>query len=164
MEENFPELIVKPKIIKNKETQNKETQNKEIQNKEMLLNVNYIDKLNFVKQINNDVNNEEDIVDPGWVKLEKNKITKIVTIKYGKKTYISDDEKIVNPTDVLYKLIQSHEKRKNDYIHDWGEESYENTFRCINYDYDYFENLDDEYEITQIEDEHTFDEESEYEY
>ena len=27
-----------------------------------------------------------------------------------------------------------------------------------------FENLDDEYEITQIEDEHTFDEESEYEY
>ena len=93
--------------------------------------------------------------------MEKNKITKKVTIKYGKKTYTSYDEKVITPTDVLYKLIMLHEQRKNDYIRDWGEESYEKTFKFINYDYDYFDNLDEEYERTQIEDNYISDEELE---
>jgi hypothetical protein len=57
-----------------------------------------------------------------------------------------------------------HEQRKNDYIRDWGEESYENTFRFINYDYDYFEKLDEEYDIAQIDEEYVSDEELEYYY
>ena len=153
-EENFPQLIAKQKNIKEtiKQLNKEETK------------INYIDKLNTSKQITAETIIEEEKVEPGWIKLEKNKITKVVTIKYGKKTYFSDDEKIVTPTDVLYNLIKLHEQRKNDYIRDWGEESYENTFRFINYDYDYFEKLDEEYDIAQIDEEYVSDEELEYYY
>jgi hypothetical protein len=153
-EENFPQLIVKQKNIKETPKQLNKEETK----------INYIDKLNTSKQITSETIIEEEKVEPGWVKLEKNKITKAVTIKYGKKTYFSDDEKIVTPTDVLYNLIKLHEQRKNDYIRDWGEESYENTFRFINYDYDYFEKLDEEYDIAQIDEEYVSDEELEYYY
>jgi hypothetical protein len=153
-EENFPQLIVKQKNIKEAPKQLNKEETK----------INYIDKLNTSKQITAETIIEEEKVEPGWVKLEKNKITKAVTIKYGKKTYFSDDEKIVTPTDVLYNLIKLHEQRKNDYIRDWGEESYENTFRFINYDYDYFEKLDEEYDIAQIDEEYVSDEELEYYY
>ena len=153
-EENFPQLIVKQKNIKETPKQLNKEETK----------INYIDKLNTSKQITAETIIEEEKVEPGWVKLEKNKITKAVTIKYGKKTYFSDDEKIVTPTDVLYNLIKLHEQRKNDYIRDWGEESYENTFRFINYDYDYFEKLDEEYDIAQIDEEYVSDEELEYYY
>jgi hypothetical protein len=153
-EENFPQLIVKQKNIKEPTKQLNKEETK----------INYIDKLNTSKQITAETIIEEEKVEPGWVKLEKNKITKAVTIKYGKKTYFSDDEKIVTPTDVLYNLIKLHEQRKNDYIRDWGEESYENTFRFINYDYDYFEKLDEEYDIAQIDEEYVSDEELEYYY
>ena len=125
--------------------------------------INYIDKVNILKKTNI-ISNVEDEVKPGWVKLEKNKITKQVTIKYGKRTYLSDDERLMTPEDVLNNLINLHERRKNEYIRDWGEESYEKTFRFVDYDYDYFDRLDEEYEINQI-DEGTFsDEELEYNY
>jgi len=147
VEANFPKLTTN--IIKPQETTKQETK------------LNFIDKLNTAKEINLTLNETDEQVKPGWVKLEKNKITKKVTIKYGKKTYTSYDEKVITPTDVLYKLIMLHEQRKNDYIRDWGEESYEKTFKFINYDYDYFDNLDEEYERTQIEDNYISDEELE---
>jgi len=147
VEANFPKLTTN--IIKPQETTKQETK------------LNFIDKLNTAKEIKLTLNETDEQVKPGWVKLEKNKITKKVTIKYGKKTYTSYDEKVITPTDVLYKLIMLHEQRKNDYIRDWGEESYEKTFKFINYDYDYFDNLDEEYERTQIEDNYISDEELE---
>jgi hypothetical protein len=148
IEENFPQLTNLTK------KENKIQEEKKI---------NYIDKVNILKKTNI-ISNVEDEVKPGWVKLEKNKITKQVTIKYGKRTYLSDDERVITPEDVLNNLINLHERRKNEYIRDWGEESYEKTFRCVDYDYDYFDRLDEEYEINQI-DEGTFsDEELEYNY
>ena len=148
IEENFPQLTNVTK------KENKIQEEKKI---------NYIDKVNILKKTNI-ISNVEDEVKPGWVKLEKNKITKQVTIKYGKRTYLSDDERLMTPEDVLNNLINLHERRKNEYIRDWGEESYEKTFRFVDYDYDYFDRLDEEYEINQI-DEGTFsDEELEYNY
>jgi hypothetical protein len=148
IEENFPQLTNVTK------KENKIQEEKKI---------NYIDKVNILKKTNI-ISNVEDEVKPGWVKLEKNKITKQVTIKYGKRTYLSDDERLITPEDVLNNLINLHERRKNEYIRDWGEESYEKTFRFVDYDYDYFDRLDEEYEINQI-DEGTFsDEELEYNY
>jgi hypothetical protein len=148
IEENFPQLTNVTK------KENKIQEEKKI---------NYIDKVNILKKTNI-ISNVEDEVKPGWVKLEKNKITKQVTIKYVKRTYLSDDERLMTPEDVLNNLINLHERRKNEYIRDWGEESYEKTFRFVDYDYDYFDRLDEEYEINQI-DEGTFsDEELEYNY
>jgi len=175
IEENFPQLtnvtkkekkIQEENKIKeeNKIQEEKKIQEKKIQEKKTEeKKINYIDKVNILKKTNI-ISNIEDEVKPGWVKLEKNKITKQVTIKYGKRTYLSDDEKLMTPEDVLNNLINLHERRKNEYIRDWGEESYEKTFRFVDYDYDYFDRLDEEYEINQI-DEGTFsDEELEYNY
>ena len=150
-EDNFPQLIVQPKITKSDEN-----------GRENKINLNFIDKLCISKEnpLVSDEKKEEE-VPPGWVQLTKDKITKKVTIKYGKKTYLSDDEKIINPTMVLINLINLHEQRKYNYIRDWGEESYEKTFKCIDYDYDYFEKLDEEYEINQIYDEYVFDQDLE---
>jgi len=158
LEENFPQLSIKKTNIKKEMPIVQNVLKEEIK-------INYVDKVNIFKKISVEpIVEEEEKVEPGWVKIEKNKITKAVTIKYGKKTYFSDYDKIVTPTDVLYNLIKLHEQRKSDYIRDWGEESYEKTFRFINYDYDYFENLDQEYEMSQIDDEYISDEELEYNY
>lgn len=164
IEENFPQLTnVTKKENKIQEEKKIQEENKKEENKKEEKKINYIDKVNILKKTNI-ISNIEDEVKPGWVKLEKNKITKQVTIKYGKRTYLSDDERLMTPEDVLNNLINLHERRKNEYIRDWGEESYEKTFRFVDYDYDYFDRLDEEYEINQI-DEGTFsDEELEYNY
>jgi hypothetical protein len=158
LEVNFPKLTnaIKPQQLITQVKTQEVTQDK-IQEKKL----NFIDKLNTVKEIILPLKKDDETVSPGWVKLEKNKITKKVTIKYGKKTYISDDEREITPTDVLYNLVMLHEQRKEDYIRDWGEESYEKTFKFINYDYDYFDNLDEEYERNQIEEYYISDEELE---
>ena len=150
IEENFPQLINVTK--KENKTQENKTQEKEEKK------TNYIDKVNILKKTNR-ISNVEDDVKPGWVKLEKNKITKKITIKYGKRTYLSDDEKEITPEDILSTLVKSYERRKNEYIRDWGEESYEKTFKFINYDYDYFERLDEEFEINQMNEDTFSDEE-----
>ena len=155
IEENFPQLINVTK--KENKTQENKTQEKEEKK------TNYIDKVNILKKTNR-ISNVEDDVKPGWVKLEKNKITKKITIKYGKRTYLSDDEKEITPEDILSTLVKSYERRKNEYIRDWGEESYEKTFKFINYDYDYFERLDEEFEINQMNEDTFSDEELEYNY
>ena len=163
IEENFPQLTNVTKKENKIQEENKKEENKKEENKKEEKKINYIDKVNILKKTNI-ISNIEDEVKPGWVKLEKNKITKQVTIKYGKRTYLSDDERLMTPEDVLNNLINLHERRKNEYIRDWGEESYEKTFRFVDYDYDYFDRLDEEYEINQI-DEGTFsDEELEYNY
>ena len=158
IEENFPQLINVTK--KENKTQENKTQEKE---KKEEKKTNYIDKVNILKKTNI-ISNVEDDVKPGWVKLEKNKITKKITIKYGKRTYLSDDEKEITPEDILSTLVKSYERRKNEYIRDWGEESYEKTFKFINYDYDYFERLDEEFEINQMNEDTFSDEELEYNY
>jgi len=107
--------------------------------------LNYLNMLQ-TKQINNK-ENVDDIVAPGWIKLEKNKITKEVKITYGDSTYIGDEEREITPEEAIDNLVYLHEKRKYDYIKSWGEEDYNKTFRFLNYDYEYFDNLDMKYEI-----------------
>jgi hypothetical protein len=164
IEENFPQLVNVTKK-ENKDQENKDQENKDQENKDQEKDetkINYIDKLNLSKKVNFEpIAEEEEKVEPGWVKLEKNKITKKITIKYGKRTYLSDDEKVMTSEDILSTLVKSYERRKNEYIRDWGEESYEKTFKFVNYDYDYFERLDEELEINQMNEETFSDEELE---
>jgi hypothetical protein len=42
-------------------------------------------------------------------------------------------------------LVSLHEKRTETYIENLGYDAWETTFRCPNYDYDYFDRLDQEY-------------------
>ena len=47
---------------------------------------------------------------------------------------------------VFNTLIELHQKRTNEYIDNWLYDEWEQMFRYPNYDYDYFEKLDELYE------------------
>jgi hypothetical protein len=48
--------------------------------------------------------------------------------------------------DIVDKLVCLYEKRKDEYINYWGEDEWEQMFTFKNYDYHYFDKLDDIYE------------------
>ena len=62
-------------------------------------------------------------------------------------SYFTDNVTKSTPQYIMSNLVELHENRKAEYIKNWGEEDYENTFSFKNYDYNYFNNLDDLYEI-----------------
>jgi hypothetical protein len=69
--------------------------------------------------------------------IDKNKETNT------EKIMLNECEAIINA------LSQLHEKRSNKYKEDWGEDEWEKTFIFPNYDYEYFDKLDEAYEIEQ---------------
>jgi hypothetical protein len=56
-------------------------------------------------------------------------------------------------TEIIRELTNLHIKRTEEYIDLWGLESYINTYVCPNYDYEYFDKLDEAYEIEMYEQE-----------
>ena len=85
---------------------------------------------------------------PGWLLLKHDRKTH-KTIWKSKEIFNSDPiEKTPDELacDALDELITLHEKRTNDYIDTWGYEEWERTFRFPNYDYEYFDKLDELYE------------------
>ena len=50
---------------------------------------------------------------------------------------------------IMDELVRLHEKRTNEYINLWGIEEWEKMFLFPNYDYNYFDDLDDEEEEIQ---------------
>jgi len=59
------------------------------------------------------------------------------------KVILTEEEKIINALSLL------HEKRTNEYKELWGEIEWERVFICPNYDYEYFDKLDEAYEAEQ---------------
>jgi hypothetical protein len=107
--------------------------------------VSFIDKLKK-DNLKEEKYKEEETVKPGCVCLTLDPTNKRKVIyKYGKSLYESKPE-ISKPIDVLNALVALHEKRKKEYIQFWGEEEYERMFRMPNYDYEYFDRLDEQYE------------------
>jgi hypothetical protein len=119
--------------------------------------VNYepVVKLNYLKKINNSKTNKYELdkneILPGWVNIKFEKNSRKIEYTYGKIIY--DDVEHVEHVDVednefsvLFALAELYEKRKENYIKTWGEDEYENMFCFPNYDYNYFEKLDEKYE------------------
>lgn len=59
------------------------------------------------------------------------------------KVVLNEEEEIINALSLL------HEKRTNEYKELWGESEWERMFMCPNYDYAYFDKLDEAYEAEQ---------------
>jgi hypothetical protein len=78
----------------------------------------------------------------------KNGTNKIQPLKEEK--YKNDEDEYENKqlmaNEILEKLTDSYIKWTNNYIESWGEEAYINRYVCPNYDYDYFDKLDELYE------------------
>jgi len=86
------------------------------------------------------------IVKPGWIEMRRDPKTNKIIIEKGviKKTLIKTQEDIAY--NVFDELAYLHEKRTSEYINNWGEDEWERTFLFSNYDYHYFDKLDEIYE------------------
>lgn len=126
---NFPEIVLK--IEKKQITDNK--------------NPSFLEKLNTVKENQNKNEPEEKIITDGWVSISFE--NRRPTYKFGKMSYFTDKVTKTTPNHIMFNLVELHENRKAEYIEKWGEEDYENTFLFKNYDYDYFNNLDEIYDM-----------------
>jgi hypothetical protein len=139
--ENFPDLLVK----NTKNTNNNNNNNND--NKPAILQTGFIDKVKFVKQVTN-VNKKVSHIKPGWIEIRKDLITgKLITTSNPIPGNTSDDDdNNHNDIKTLYALVTLHEKRTEEYIDLWGYDTWEKMFRFPNYDYEYFDKLDEKYE------------------
>jgi len=85
---------------------------------------------------------------PGWLLLKHDRKTHKTMWKSNEIFNSEPVEKTPDELawDALDELIALHEKRTNEFIDTWGYEEWERTFRFPNYDYEYFDKLDELYE------------------
>jgi hypothetical protein len=92
-------------------------------------------------------NEEADYVPQGCVCIKYDKISKQPVWIYGKDTVINTveiAEAEEDPYFVFQRLASLHQNRKYDYIRKWGIDEYDKMFMFQNYDYEYFDKLDDD--------------------
>lgn len=101
---------------------------------------------------------EQQLITSGWVSYKMDqtqfKLNETFTSTTKAKTnhIISKNETkaIVNEAEEIIKALSNlHEKRTEEYIELWGEEEWERMFIFPNHDYEYFDKLDEAYEIEQ---------------
>jgi hypothetical protein len=111
-------------------------------------------KPNFVDVINNGKNEEhminendknEESVPYGSVCIKYDKETKKILWGYGSKND-NEDIREEEPYFVFQRLVDLYKTRKYEHIRKWGIEEYDKMFLFQNYDYDYFEKLDEDME------------------
>jgi hypothetical protein len=104
----------------------------------------FLEKLKTVK-VDPLLENKEEVVKDGWVSITfQNRKT---TFKYGKMSYVDYNNDMISPDYVMSSLVNLHEKRKEKYINLWGYDCYEKIFLFPNYDYEYFDKLDEQYDL-----------------
>ena len=111
--------------------------------------------MDYINLLTNSNNNEQNIIiltptekiDPGWLLIRRDKSTGKTMIKENPITYPEKNEYKL----ALNALASLYDERTNDYIAMWGYDEWDKMFRFQNYDYDYFNNLDEldnnEYEL-----------------
>jgi len=82
---------------------------------------------------------------PGWVSLKKDPASNKIIWRENKSKNADPVEKSENElaTEALDALVELYDMRDEDYIDTWGYEDWERTFRFPNYDYEYFDRLDE---------------------
>jgi hypothetical protein len=84
-------------------------------------------------------------VKPGWTELTRDSVTKqtiMTSSSVAKPLPISEQDLVY---EVFEGLVNLHEKRTAEYIDNWGEDEWETMFLFPNYDYYYFDKLDEIY-------------------
>ena len=124
----------------------------------------FIDKVKFVKPIieNTNIINH---IKPGWIEMKQDpKTKKIITTSnplYNDENTDNNNNNNISNT-VLQSLVVLHEKRSEEYINMWGYETWEKVFTFPNYDYEYFNKLDEKYKEEMEMYENESDSDSEY--
>jgi len=114
----------------------------------------YVEKIN---KISIKESTEVDHIKPGWVEVKRdpeNPRKLIYTYGLGSESELESEnsshskessKKKLEPQ-VLDALVQLHNKRTQEYIDMWGYDTWEKLYRFPNYDYHYFDKLDEKYE------------------
>jgi hypothetical protein len=153
--ENFPELklssnkvddLKKPISFAEKLKQ----KGKEVQTNDKCLEKPIISFSEKLKQVDVVVENKVNQIPYGWAVIKRDKITNKSSIEYNKE-YENDLKKAENlekkqwSTKVLYALVDLYERERETYINKWGYDAYEEKYLDPDYDYEYFDRLDEEY-------------------
>ena len=125
----------------------------------------YVEKINKIS-IKEPIDVE--YIKPGWVEVKRdpeNPRKLIYTygshIEFENSSHLKESSKKKLEPQVLDALVQLHNKRTQEYIDMWGYDTWEKLYRFPNYDYHYFDKLDEKYE-EELEKE--LEEDDEYEY
>jgi len=152
--DNFPEL--KSSLKKEKTEKNEVT----INYYSKLLNSNDLSQINNEKigvTIASNINNDDDEnVPEGCVCIKFDKKENNLKWIYGKRLINTSDNKETNenemneyhdnPFIVMSRLVKLNKIRRNDYIRKWGIDEYEYMFMFPNYDYKYYDKVDEVYD------------------
>jgi hypothetical protein len=99
------------------------------------------------------INSEDDqTVKPGWVCIKQDFKTSQEVWSYGNgcvkidDTIVDEGGSFEDPYYAFERLVTLYQNRKNEYIKNWGYDEYDKMFMFQNYDYDYFDKLDDKYD------------------
>jgi hypothetical protein len=130
--ENFPDLL-----------ENVDNNKNIMLDKTMTGLTDFIDKVKFVKPVIESTKIINHIT-PGWIEMKQDhKTTNIITTSNLLYSNENLDNNISN--NVLNSLVILHEKRSEEYINMWGYDMWEKVFTFPNYDYEYFNKLDEKY-------------------
>lgn len=148
----FPELQTKKNII-NKDNRHGDGDSETNQS------INFIDAMKMKNEIsttttensNTCESENSDYVPPGCVCIKYDKVVKKPVWIYGKNTnnfssekkQVTEDE---DPRHVFQRLVNLHQNRKYEHIRNWGIDEYDKMFLYQNYDYEYFDKLDEQIE------------------
>ena len=118
--------------------------------------LNYSDKLksvtvkkgNIPKNLEAEVDLEYESLKPGWAVSKKDLKTGRIITKYKPSLTPKPREKSEREIglDIINALAELYKKRTEEYINMWGYETWEKMYRFPNYDYEYFDKLDELYE------------------
>lgn len=170
------DLSLKFKEVNNKIKKDKEQKNLSIENFPSLVTLEHNleskkikNSMNFLEKMKVSVDSEKedfeyDIeyenLNPGWVLIKKDTLSNKIIHKYKSKkgnnsnvnyleNKISND--LLDNNQIINKLVNLYNKRKEDYIQLWGYDQWEQTFQFPNYDYLYFDKLDEIYQDEMLE-------------
>lgn len=131
-ETNFPDLVTKSNKKNNKQS----------------TSLNFLEKANTVRSDKNETQPIINKIPYGICEISFDKKSRKIIYNTGEQTKINnyDYEEETNPSFVLNSVVNFHNKRKTEYIELWGEEEYNKMFVSPNYDYHYFDKLDQKYE------------------
>lgn len=140
---NFPKL----KPIQKNNIENTKTLNVSISETSNVISL--VDRLknqeNLKEETNHFKNDTENELKRGWICIQKDDLTNQIVWnmpKIDQHDVILEDDPLIT----IQRWCEFNEKRKNNYIKNWGFEEYDKMFLFQNYDYGYYDNIDDAYE------------------
>lgn len=123
------------------------TSDKSCHNKNLM---NYKDRIKNKEILEDNMDIDEDLINlkPGWVLIKKCPKNSSTIFKYKpndeKINHLSlEEDDLIKNEKIINNLIDLYYKRTDEYINLWGYDDWEKEFRFPNYDYDYFDKLDE---------------------